>query len=141
MAPNNSLTKLMAEAHIEDLRRASHASGLARAANEASARPVGDLEVPITIRSAGSGDAAALAKLAALDSAEVPSLPVLIAETTGQVRAAVSLHDGAAIADPFNHTAGMVQLLHARAAQLHRRHPVQRRQFSSVLRRWLGWAM
>jgi hypothetical protein len=141
MAPNHYLTKIMAEAHVEDLRRAVHRPGLARGAKEGTPRPIGNLEAPITIRPARSADASALAKLAALDSAEVPSLPVLIAEVTGQVRAAVSLHDGAAIADPFNHTAGMLQLLHARAAQLHRQYPVPRRHFSTVLRRLWGSAM
>ena len=141
MAPNHHLTKTMADAHVEDLRRAAHRRGLGRAAAEASPRPVANLEAPITIRPAGPADAPALAGLAQLDSAEVPSLPVLIAEVTGQVRAAVSLHDGAAIADPFHHTAGIVQLLHARAVQLHRQYPVPRRHFSTVLRRLWGWAM
>jgi hypothetical protein len=135
MVPNHYLAKLIAEAHVEDLRRAVHRPGSGRPAQKATPRPVRNLEAPITIRTAGSADAAALAKLAALDSAEVPSSPLLIAEVTGQVRAAVSLHDGAAIADPFSHTAGMVQLLHARAAQLHRQYPVPRRHFSSILRR------
>jgi hypothetical protein len=141
MVPNSYLAKLMAEAHVEDLRRDADRSGLARAAQEASARSIRSLEAPITIRPARPADAPGLAKLAELDSAEVPSLPVLVAEATGQVRAAVSLADGAVIADPFDHTAGLVQLLHARAAQLRGHHPVQRRQFWSVLRRLRGWAM
>jgi hypothetical protein len=141
MVPNSYLAKLIAEAHVEDLRRDADRSGLARAAKEASARRIRSLEAPITIRPARPADAPGLAKLAELDSAAVPSLPILVAEATGQVRAAVSLADGAVIADPFDHTAGLVQLLHARAAQLRGRHPVQRRQFSSAVRRLWGWAM
>jgi hypothetical protein len=106
-----------------------------------SPRPIVSLEPPITIRPACSADASALARLAELDSAAALSLPALIAEVADDVRAAVSLYDGAAIADPFNHTAGMVQLLHARAAQLRRGQPVRRRRFSSVLRRRRRWAM
>jgi hypothetical protein len=141
MVPNYYLTKLIAEAHVDDLRRAADRSALRRTAKEVSQRRAGSLEVPITIRPARSADASALAKLAELDSAEALSLPVLIAEAAGEVRAAVSIYDDAAIADPFNHTAGMVQLLHARAAQLRSEHPVQRRRFLSVLRRRRRWAM
>jgi hypothetical protein len=141
MIPNGYLAKLIAQAHVEDLRRDADRSGLARAAKKASARRITSLEAPITIRPARAADAPGLAKLAELDSAEVPSLPILVAEATGRVRAAVSLADGAVIADPFDHTAGLIQLLHARAAQLRGRHPGQRRQFSSVVRRLWGWAM
>jgi hypothetical protein len=141
MFPNSHLTKLMAEAHVEDLRRAADRSRLARAAKDVSLRPVGNLEVPITIRPARPADASALAKLAALDSADVPSVPVLIAEANGEVRAAVSLYDGAAIADPFTHTIWVVQLLHARAAQLRGHRPVHRRHFLRTITRWRRWAM
>ena len=49
---------------------------------------------PITIRLAETADDAALGGLAQLDSAAVPAVPVLVAETGGDLLAAVSLHDG-----------------------------------------------
>lgn len=72
----------------------------------------------IVIRRADASDARALLRLAALDSAEVPPAgpEVLLAEVAGQIVAAV--HDGRAIADPFRHTAGIVDLLDMRARQL-----------------------
>lgn len=140
MVPSSYLTKLIADAHHEDLRRAADRSGLGRAAQEVSPWPARNLDVPITIRPARPADAAALSRLAELDSAEVPSLPVLIAEANGEVRAAVSLSEGTAIADPFNQTGAMVELLRARAAQLRRHRPMQRRHAFSMLRRLKGWA-
>src|SRR4051794_20182619 len=72
----------------------------------------------IVIRRADASDARALSWLAALDSAPRPLAgpDVLIAEVAGQVVAA--LIGGRAIADPFQPTAGLVELLHIRALQL-----------------------
>ncbi|MBE2320672.1 hypothetical protein DVA67_032225 [Solirubrobacter sp. CPCC 204708] len=70
------------------------------------------------IRFADTHDAAALARLAALDSSVVPTAPQLIAIEDGALIAAISARDGAAIADPFSRSAGAVELLHRRAAQL-----------------------
>jgi hypothetical protein len=72
----------------------------------------------VTIRHAFPDDALALVRLAALDSAEVPPEPVLVAEMNGELRAALSMRDGAVIADPFHRTTALVQLLRARAEQL-----------------------
>lgn len=72
----------------------------------------------LTVRRAGAQDAAQLLRLAALDSADVPSGDVLVAESSGQLLAALSLADGRAVADPFEHTAEMVDLLRLRASQL-----------------------
>jgi hypothetical protein len=73
----------------------------------------------ITIRPAYADDQASLSQLAALDSAVgVPAGPVLLAEVDGQLRAALSLADGAVIADPFFATVDLVALLHARAAAI-----------------------
>jgi hypothetical protein len=73
----------------------------------------------IVIRRADASDARALTRLAALDSAPAPLAgpDVLIAEVDGQPVAAV--HAGRAIADPFRHSAAVVDLLHVRAAQVH----------------------
>jgi hypothetical protein len=73
----------------------------------------------ISIRLATPGDAVALARLAALDSAAVPPGPVLLAERDGALQAALAL-DGqrTTIADPFAPTAELVALLRVRAARL-----------------------
>lgn len=75
------------------------------------------LTAPLTIRLAAPDDHLPLLRLAALDSA--PSLPsgrVLLAEVDGELRAALSIDDGSAIADPFHLTQGIVELLRTHAA-------------------------
>jgi hypothetical protein len=72
----------------------------------------------ITLRYGFPDDSAAVARLAALDSAEVPAAPLLVAEVGGELQAAVSLGDGRVIADPFHPTLALVALLRERAAQL-----------------------
>jgi hypothetical protein len=72
----------------------------------------------LTVRRAGAEDAPELFHLAALDSAHVPAGDVLLAESSGRVLAALSLADGHAVADPFEHTAQLVELLRLRAGQL-----------------------
>jgi hypothetical protein len=74
--------------------------------------------IDITIRPAGYSDARALLALAALDSAQVPDGPLLLAEAGGELVAAVSVPGDAVIADPFRRTAGIVSMLRLRAAQL-----------------------
>ncbi len=73
----------------------------------------------LVIRRATTGDTAGLARLAALDSARPLTGDALVAESDGRLRAALSLHDGRAIADPFLATAGDVELLRTRAVLLH----------------------
>jgi hypothetical protein len=75
----------------------------------------------IEVRPAHPDDERALTRLAQLDSARVPSAPLLLALEGGELRAALSLATGTAIADPFAQTASLVELLHARAAPPHRR--------------------
>lgn len=71
----------------------------------------------ILIRPGYADDEHALFRLAALDSAAgPPPFPVLVAEVDGELSAALSLHDGSAIADPFRPTADIVALLRAHAA-------------------------
>ncbi len=71
----------------------------------------------ITIRPAYGDDELALARLAALDSAErVPPAPLLVAEVDSQLRVALSLRDGSTIADPFFRTVHLLKLLRAHAA-------------------------
>jgi hypothetical protein len=71
-----------------------------------------------TIRNARDTDAAALDRLAQLDSQRPLRGAVLLAETAGRAIAALGLVDGRATADPFLPTAPAVELLRARAQQL-----------------------
>jgi hypothetical protein len=75
-------------------------------------------DAAIAIRRNRPEDEIALSRLADLDSSSVPAAPLLVAEVDGQLRAALSLRDGSAIADPFHRTAPLLELLTARAEQL-----------------------
>lgn len=68
----------------------------------------------ITIRMATDADAAAIARIAARDSLPAPREPMLIATVGAEVRAAMSLADGAVAADPFHRTAELVEMLRIR---------------------------
>ena len=72
----------------------------------------------VTIRLATFDDGRALELLADLDSASVPATPRLIAERGGRPIAALSLADGAVIADPFRPTSDIIALLALRASQM-----------------------
>jgi hypothetical protein len=61
-------------------------------------------------------DEYALHRLAALDSTPAtPAPPLLVAEVEGELKAALSLSDGGAIADPFYPSAELVALLRSHA--------------------------
>ena len=79
------------------------------------------LATSVTIRPASDADAAALHRLAVLDSASVPAGPVLVAEVDGELRAAISLWDGRAIADPFHPSVSLLALMRAHIARAHGR--------------------
>jgi hypothetical protein len=81
----------------------------------------------LTVRSATTADTAAIARLAELDSREVPAHPLFVAELGDQLIAAVSARDGAAIADPFTRSADAVEILRTRAQQLEGRPEPRRR--------------
>jgi hypothetical protein len=128
-----SLHKLLADARAADLRRAATGAGwrprrprlVWRARRRTAPRPV-PIQETVTIRYAFADDAQALARLAVLDSSPQPAQPILLAEVDGQLRAALSMVDGAVIADPFKPAAALVELLTARAAQLTSRGPARR---------------
>jgi hypothetical protein len=88
----------------------------------------------VTVRHAHAGDAPALARLAALDSAHAPELPVLVAESGARLLAALPLGSGRLIADPFEPTAELVALLQLRAAQLEAGEGSPRRRLRKQLR-------
>jgi hypothetical protein len=75
----------------------------------------------LSIRRLGERDAGAVVKLAELDSSLVPAAPLLGIEVQGRLLAAVSLRDGASIADPFSRTAELRAMLELRATQLRER--------------------
>ena len=69
------------------------------------------MNTPVTLRRAEAADWSGVIRLAALDSAAVPKAPLLLAEVGGELVAALSMRDGAVIADPFRLTAPVVGLL------------------------------
>lgn len=81
----------------------------------------------VVLRPARADEDQALRDLAALDSTALGVGPHLVAEVGGELRAAVSLHDGQAAADPFHPTAVYLDLLRARAASLTDARPIRRR--------------
>jgi hypothetical protein len=70
---------------------------------------------PLTIRHAAADDMKSLERLAALDSRRVPSGELFVAEVGGRLVAATSIDTGAVIADPFEYTASIVELLQIQA--------------------------
>ena len=77
----------------------------------------------ITVRHSVASDLSELARLAALDSTSPPRGPALIAEADSRMLAALPLGSGRPIADPFEPTAEIVELLRMRAEQLQAREP------------------
>jgi hypothetical protein len=96
----------------------------------------------VTVRRSTSGDESALARLAALDSASPPRGPALIAEADTRMLAALPLGSGRPIADPFEPTAELLQLLELRRSQIDaaRRGTGRQRGFRSLLRGRLSHA-
>jgi hypothetical protein len=72
---------------------------------------------PIIIRRSTDQDRLAIVELAALDSRRAPQGEALLAFIGTELRAALPLDGGEAIADPFHHTAELVDLLRVRATQ------------------------
>ena len=68
-------------------------------------------ESTVVIRLATPADVDDLRRLAALDSARALLGTVLVAQSDGEIRAAYSVEEQRAIADPFLPTAGLVELL------------------------------
>jgi hypothetical protein len=67
--------------------------------------------VNVTVRQSLPADEPRLARLAALDSARPLHGPALVAEADTRLLAALPLGSGRAIADPFEPTAELVELL------------------------------
>jgi hypothetical protein len=75
-------------------------------------------------------------RLAELDSQRPLTGPALVGEIDGRPAAAISLHDGRVVADPFQHTAQLVSLLRMRARAIHsaEREPSVRRRLRAGIR-------
>jgi hypothetical protein len=67
----------------------------------------------LVLRPATSADTADLERLAALDSARPLAGEVMLAHVDGDVRAALSLETGRAVADPFYPSLELIPLLRA----------------------------
>lgn len=75
---------------------------------------------PVLIRPASPDDAHAIDRLAALDERTLPQGERLVGVLDGRLVAALEVASGATVADPFVPTAGVVELLGLRAAQVRR---------------------
>jgi hypothetical protein len=76
----------------------------------------GGIAEEVRIRPANPDDLTVVERLAALDSQQPLEGDALIAELEGIAVAALSVRSGRVVADPFVHTAGVVDLLRVRAA-------------------------
>lgn len=73
----------------------------------------------VNVRMMRPEDRVALTRLAAVDSGPIPFGAWMVAEVDGELLAALPLAGGRALADPFRHTADLVELLEMRVAQMH----------------------
>jgi hypothetical protein len=71
----------------------------------------------LVLRAGRPSDDAALRRIAALDSTRPLKGRPLVAEVDGTPVAALDLDDGRVIANPFRHTAQIVELLRMRAGR------------------------
>jgi hypothetical protein len=95
----------------------------------------------LQIRAATDADAPALLRLARLDSSRPPAGSIVVAEDRGVLVAAMSIDDGATIADPFRATAAIVAMLRLRSQQIRGETPrAQRRTLLSLRRLRSGGA-
>lgn len=100
---NDSFLRILSRSRVEDLHAHRPSSRRRRGA-------------AVTIRHAAADDMKLLERLAALDSRRVPSGELFVAEVDGRLLAATSIDTGAVIADPFEHTAAIVELLQVQAS-------------------------
>src|SRR3954454_24763221 len=76
-----------------------------------------EMTSPLVLRPATSADSYDLERLAALDSARPLTGDVLVAAAGGELRAALSLDSGRAVAAPFCPSAELVDLLRAASGE------------------------
>jgi hypothetical protein len=126
--PNSQMQTLDSSVAAAQLADHHAAAAAFRAARDAAPVPTEALasRERLVLRRSASWDAAALTRLAQLDGAPSPAGPMLVAELTGEIVAAVPFDGGRAIADPFRPTAAIVELLHARTRLLAGAAPARR---------------
>ena len=117
-----TLDSSVAAAQLADRHAAAAAS---RAARDAAPVALASRE-HLVLRRSASWDAEALTRLAQLDGASNPTGPMLVAELSGEIVAAVPFEGGRAIADPFRPTAELVELLRTRTRLLGAAAPTRR---------------
>ena len=76
----------------------------------------------LVLRADRPTDEQALRQLAALDSVRPIKGRALLAEVDGRAVAAIGIDDGKVVADPFEHTAEVVEILKVRAERLEAKH-------------------
>jgi hypothetical protein len=116
---NDNLLRTLSETRAADARRDVRQHSEARGGP--APRPIRgrvSQRAPLTIRHATAADFPALERLAALDSRRIPTGELFVAEAEGRLLAATSLDTGAVIADPFEHTASIVELLRAHVSAI-----------------------
>jgi hypothetical protein len=113
---NDNLLRTLSETRVAEARRdvRQHAEARGGPAPRSTLNRVSK-DAPLTIRHATAADFPALERLAALDSRRIPTGELFVAEAEGRLLAATSLDTGAIVADPFEHTASIVELLRAHA--------------------------
>jgi hypothetical protein len=117
--PNLFMAVLRGEGQLVNRRAQQLGPQLAARAERAATQP----PATVTVRVALPSDTRAIARVADLDSSyELPRPPLLVGERGGAIVAALSLHDGHVVANPFVPTADVVALLQLRARQLRRGH-------------------
>jgi hypothetical protein len=109
---NTTITALVAEQHVADLRRAAERRPATRSGTVDQYAP------RVELRIADAGDAHVVARLAELDSARELEGPVLLALLDGDAVAGMSLRDGRVVANPFVPANQAVALLRLRAEHL-----------------------
>ncbi len=103
------LQHAVSQAKVDDLRRAATDRSRIQRRHQPSRRDAAERSV--MLRFGTPTDRSSVARLAALDSSKAPAQPVLLAEVDGRLVAALSLSDDAVVADPFHHTADLIELL------------------------------
>jgi hypothetical protein len=90
--------------------------------------------IGVTVRHLGAQDADTVRRLAERDSARLPGGELLGAEVDGRLVAAISASTGEVIADPFQRTSEVLDVLRLRVAQLQVRRPGRARRLLFSLR-------
>jgi hypothetical protein len=116
---NDNLLRTLSETRVADARRdlRQHAEPRGGPAPRATLNRVSQ-DATLTIRHATAADFPALERLAALDSRRIPTGELFVAEAEGRLLAAASLDTGAIVADPFEHTASIVEVLRLHAGSV-----------------------